>query len=250
MKSFLHGLSRESLLNLAKAISAGWLLPAYSPIAVSNIVPFDESSAVSLELERLRSLGFGPAQLAETLLLMAAERQLSQAVEDRLEMVWTGPDVPGCVGRDTWVVVRDLFAQARKNILISTFTIRKGHEVFRPIVDAQFLEPDLSVRIFVNIARGNDVTRSDEAIVSNFAQMFWAEHWPWSPRPLVYFDPRGIQSNYGNRASLHAKCIVADDEIAFVSSANFTEWAHERNIEAGVMIKDPIFARLLSTTVL
>jgi phosphatidylserine/phosphatidylglycerophosphate/cardiolipin synthase-like enzyme len=245
MKSALHGLSRVALLDVAKALSAGWLLPPYSALAVGNSVPFDESAAIAVELERFRSAGFGPNQLAETLRLMAAERELSQAVQDRLELVWTGPDVPGCVGRDTWVIVRDLFSKARRSLLISTFTVRKGHEVFRPIIDAQSLQADLSVRIFINIARGIDTGSSDEAIVSNFAKNFWMEHWPWKPRPCVYYDPRGIHSKYGDRASLHAKCVVADDEIAFVSSANFTEWAQERNIEAGVLVTDPIFARLL-----
>jgi phosphatidylserine/phosphatidylglycerophosphate/cardiolipin synthase-like enzyme len=36
-----------------------------------------------------------------------------------------------------------------------------------------------------------------------------------------------------------------DDCRAFVSSANFTEAAQEHNIEAGVLIVDPAFARAL-----
>jgi phosphatidylserine/phosphatidylglycerophosphate/cardiolipin synthase-like enzyme len=245
MKSALHDLSRVALLDVAKALSAGWLGPPYSSLAVSNSVPFGESAAIASELERFRAAGFEPNQLAEALHLMAAERQLSQAVEDRLELVWTGPDVSGCSGRDTWVIVRDLFSKARKSLLISTFTVRKGREIFRPIVDAQSLQADLSVRIFVHIARGTDAGSSEEVIVGNFAKNFWMEHWPWRPRPYVYYDPRGIQSTHSNRASLHAKCIVADDEIALVSSANFTESAQERNIEAGVLVKDAIFAKLL-----
>jgi phosphatidylserine/phosphatidylglycerophosphate/cardiolipin synthase-like enzyme len=243
MKSALHDLSRESMLSLATAISGGWLLPPFSALGISSYVPYEESRAIAAELERLRSAGFSPIHLAETLLLMGTERQLSQAVEDRLELVWTGPDVPGCIGRDTWVVVRDLFSKARKSLLISTFTIRKGHEVFRPIVDAKLLAADSSIRIFINIARGQNSASSCESIVSLFAQNFWAEHWPWNPRPCVYYDPRGIQPGYGDRANLHAKCIVADDEVAFVSSANFTEWAQVRNIEAGVLVNDSIFAK-------
>jgi phosphatidylserine/phosphatidylglycerophosphate/cardiolipin synthase-like enzyme len=38
---------------------------------------------------------------------------------------------------------------------------------------------------------------------------------------------------------------VIDDEIAFVTSANFTEWAQERNLEAGVLIREEGFARSL-----
>ena len=71
---------------------------------------------------------------------------------------------------------------------------------------------------------------------------FWIEHWPWRPRPCVYCDPRGVTRNYNERASLHAKCVIADDEVAFLSSANFTEWPQKRNIEAGTSIADPIFS--------
>ena len=38
------------------------------------------------------------------------------------------------------------------------------------------------------------------------------------------------------RACLHAKCVVIDQKHLFISSANFTEAAQERNIEVGVLI--------------
>ncbi len=47
------------------------------------------------------------------------------------------------------------------------------------------------------------------------------------------------------KACLHAKCIVIDEERALITSANFTEAAQERNIEAGVMIADASLARAL-----
>jgi len=36
-----------------------------------------------------------------------------------------------------------------------------------------------------------------------------------------------------------------DDEVAFVTSANFTEAAQERNIEVGVLVEDADFTRAL-----
>ena len=41
------------------------------------------------------------------------------------------------------------------------------------------------------------------------------------------------------------KCIVIDEDRALITSANFTEAAHERNIEAGTVITDTILARSL-----
>lgn len=48
------------------------------------------------------------------------------------------------------------------------------------------------------------------------------------------------------RASLHAKCVVVDERMAFISSANFTEAAQIRNIEVGVLIRSEPFARQLA----
>ncbi len=45
---------------------------------------------------------------------------------------------------------------------------------------------------------------------------------------------------------LHAKAIVVDDETAFVTSANMTEAAFDRNIEAGILSRDRTLAASLS----
>lgn len=58
----------------------------------------------------------------------------------------------------------------------------------------------------------------------------------------MYYDPRALSTQPGPRASLHAKCIVVDRRWSFITSANFTEAAQDRNIEAGVLVDDPHFA--------
>jgi phosphatidylserine/phosphatidylglycerophosphate/cardiolipin synthase-like enzyme len=63
----------------------------------------------------------------------------------------------------------------------------------------------------------------------------------------VYFDPRSVAEPGKKRAVLRAKCVVVDDAQVFVTSANFTEAAQERNIEAGVLLRDTAFARALVT---
>jgi phosphatidylserine/phosphatidylglycerophosphate/cardiolipin synthase-like enzyme len=39
---------------------------------------------------------------------------------------------------------------------------------------------------------------------------------------------------------------VIDEQIAFITSANFTQAAHERNYEAGVLLRDKRIASTLS----
>ena len=46
---------------------------------------------------------------------------------------------------------------------------------------------------------------------------------------------------------LHAKAVVTDDEAVFVTSANLTEAALDRNIEVGLLVRDRALALSLSS---
>ena len=85
-----------------------------------------------------------------------------------------------------------------------------------------------------------DTSASDE-VVRRFADRFWKTDWPGSSRPSVFFDPRSLDPA-GPAGVLHAKAVVVDDEGVFITSANFTEAALNRNIELGVLIRDRAFA--------
>lgn len=63
--------------------------------------------------------------------------------------------------------------------------------------------------------------------------------------PEVFYDPRSLSKAKVPRACLHAKCVVVDDERLLVTSANFTEAAHQRNIEAGVLLQDTVAAKAM-----
>ena len=63
--------------------------------------------------------------------------------------------------------------------------------------------------------------------------------------PEIYFDPRSLATDGKPKAVLHAKCVVVDGKTSFVSSANFTEAAQERNIEVGVLVRSQVLAERL-----
>jgi phosphatidylserine/phosphatidylglycerophosphate/cardiolipin synthase-like enzyme len=58
-----------------------------------------------------------------------------------------------------------------------------------------------------------------------------------SPTLQVFYDPRSLEPD-APAGVLHAKAIVADEQFAFVTSANLTEAAFERNIDVGVLVRD------------
>ncbi len=45
---------------------------------------------------------------------------------------------------------------------------------------------------------------------------------------------------------MHAKCIVVDARDLFISSANFTEAAQNRNIEVGILVRSTSLAQNLA----
>ena len=101
--------------------------------------------------------------------------------------------------------------------------------------------PALRVVLFLNIQRkvGDKSIATD--VVRRFADRFWKTDWPGVARPQVYCDPRALESG-GPAGVLHAKAVVADDEAVFVTSANFTEAALDRNIEMRLVVNDRALA--------
>ncbi|MHC5820709.1 MAG: phospholipase D-like domain-containing protein [Nostoc sp.] len=82
-------------------------------------------------------------------------------------------------------------------------------------------------------------------LLREFANTFRQDIWPGKRLPEVFHDPRSLTVGAESKACLHVKCVVVDQERVLVTSANLTEAAHERNIEAGVLLNDPVTAQAL-----
>ena len=95
----------------------------------------------------------------------------------------------------------------------------------------------LRVTLLLNIQRKRGDTTAGDHLVRKFADRFWQADWPGSSRPRVFFDPRSLELE-GLSSVLHAKAVVTDDEAVFVTSANLTEAALDRNIEVGLLVRD------------
>ena len=89
--------------------------------------------------------------------------------------------------------------------------------------------------------RGDRDTTEQEHQVLRFTDRFWSEDWPGKRRPEVFYDPRSLEPD-GPAGVLHAKAVVADEETVFITSANLTEAALDRNIEVGLVVRDRALA--------
>ena len=230
----IRALSTKSLNDLAAALREERLTQATSVVAVRCAVPAI-SEAAAVEVTSLLALGLGVHHAA---LLLDALRAEQARRRDAVELVTSGPDIIGST-RDTGVVLRGLFAEAERRVLVVGFAVHQGREIFAVLANRMRERPDLAVRLCLDVRRAAGDTTRDDALLRRFADRFLRHEWPGPRLPKVFYDPRSLTVNETSRASLHAKCVVVDGTKAFIGSANFTEAAQLRNIEVGVVVDRP-----------
>lgn len=241
MSHALRQLGRAALDGLADGLRAGRLGPRYTRSALAAYAPPEHLDAVVAALNTLDGDGMAPRHIAHTVALLAEERGASQVASDRIELVWSPADLDQVDCRDTAVVVQDLFEQAQRSLLIVTFVFDQGlkaEALFGGLASRMDAEPDLSVRIIANIKREHGDETPASTLVRAFSKRLREKVWPGERLPEVYYDPRALAGDEHEHAVLHAKCVVVDDRLTFLTSANLTEAAQQRNIEAGLLVAD------------
>ncbi|MDP2957605.1 MAG: DISARM system phospholipase D-like protein DrmC [Longimicrobiales bacterium] len=250
MIGVLSELPRPALLGLADGLGSGRVVPPYDTRHVAAHVPTHLVGDICATLDSLHADGMSPGHIALLLRTLAEERGRVQARSDSTELVWSGPEVPGMRSRDTSVVAREMFRRAERDVLLATYAVdagTKARAVLGGLCDRMEEKPNLRVRLFINVPRKFGDQAPAAELVREFAERFRTSIWPGGRLPEVFYDPRSLAIGGSDRASLHAKCVIVDAKVAFVTSANLTDAAHARNIEAGVLVSDPAFARGLAS---
>jgi hypothetical protein len=246
-------LSAPTLGALAAAVERGALVAPFGALQIGHHIGKAEQSEALRLIRSLDAAGLEGSALAAALRLAEATRKVGDA-KPRPSLVWSDLDLAG--SRDTAVVCNELFRGAQQSVLLSTFNLghkakenaAKGNPVLLPLAKRMTEVPGLTVRLFINLRRLDHMAHASQREVEDtFLGWFRKEIWPWETMPEIYYDPRSLAASSDETACLHAKCVVVDDARAFVTSANLTEAAQSRNIEAGVLLDDPVFARTLTT---
>jgi len=217
---------------LASALESGVLAAPYSAASLQSVLGMDEGlgdiARALLELDRLGISGAAAAAWIRTL-----DEATSRT--PRPDLVWSGPEVPGLHARDTRRVFEELLGSAQRSVWASTYAFFDGPEAFRVLAQRMDAEPQIRVTLLLNIQRKRGDTTAADQLVRKFADRFWTEDWPGFSRPRVYYDPRALGLD------------GPSDEVALVTSANLTEAALDRNIELGLLVRDPALAASVST---
>lgn len=231
----LDRLTTEELRELRRALEHGDLA-----------APFDARALGAAGFDRLRDRvavlhGLDAGRVTALLDAFLAERERQPPPP---ELVWTGPEDDEAEARDTAVRVRQLFDEAQHEVLLAGYAFTRGERILAPLHRAMS-ERGVKCSIFLDLPKRARVPSDVDRLAGAQLRAFLAKQWPFGPPfPELYYDPRTVSPEH--QASLHAKCVVVDERIAFVGSANFTDRAQTRNIEAGVVLHDARFARQLA----
>jgi len=241
----LHKLTTSALRELAASLREGALSAGVNAHAVHQIAGASVTPDLVQCLSQLIAKGWSPIQVGCVADAIAAARGEASNLELQFDLVLSGPDIPGIPTRDTAAVMHSLIEEAQQEVLLVGYAIHNARSLFERLAKKMVHQPDLKVWFCLNIARKPKDTSLSSEIVRRYAHEFRTKHWPWEPLPEVYYDPRSLELEAVTKTSLHAKCLIVDRKVALVTSANFTEAAQHRNIEAGIIIKHgPIIERL------
>lgn len=228
---------------LIRALKTGMVGPPYAEVGVQTALDGSvDAAAICAELARLEQKGIGGAAVAFALEMAAT----AAASVPRPDLVWSGEDVPGVHARKTRQVFDELVAGAQRSLWLCSYTYFDGAKAFEKLAARMDSVPQLQVTLLLNIGRKwGDTTPADQ-LIRAFAEKLWGNQgWPGQRRPAVFYDPRALREG-GDSAVLHAKAVVADDEAAFITSANLTERAFDDNIEVGMLTRDRTLALSLA----
>jgi phosphatidylserine/phosphatidylglycerophosphate/cardiolipin synthase-like enzyme len=216
----------DALRQLAQALTASQATSIAASLEIdgrldraASTLPGSSHAAVELLGQALSSLG-DPALLASVLRGYAAAAGRAPAAP---RAVWSGPSFPGD-GDHTTAAVSHLVDEAKEDVLASTYSA----STTSPFVEALWraLARGVSVTLVLEGSKMEDTAAKLQAKLEG-------------ARFLKYVPPA---ERYGVQ---HSKVIIVDSRLALVTSANFSNAAAHGNLEAGVLIRDPVFASKL-----
>jgi phosphatidylserine/phosphatidylglycerophosphate/cardiolipin synthase-like enzyme len=175
--------------------------------------------------EFLRCRSDARGELAPMLEVALAAKRSRQTAE----LVWTGPSTPVVPVRRTEQVLCDLIRGAERRLTVTSFGIFQVPRLVEELEQA--LGRDLSLRIVL----GDRESHSDQEIDRQRYQLGRVV----TARATILQWPadRRSRDEQGHAGLMHVKAAVADSKVAFLTSANLTEAALERNMELGVLIR-------------
>lgn len=199
-------------------------MPVETEASLHQLVSTPAARAV---LDRL-IVGWKQSEISGDLLagiLVGASFARQQVQRDNsVELVWTGPTTPSVPTRRTEQVLLDLIHGATRDLFIVSFVAYDVSSVVEALNAAT--NRGIDTRILLETSTSHGGSLSVDPVSTMRSCVPSAALYVWTDRPYPFVEGR-----------VHAKVAVADGNSAFLTSANLTGHALEKNMEAGVIIR-------------
>jgi cardiolipin synthase len=167
-----------------------------------------------------------PAQLASALRAASAAAAM-QGSRGTVEMVWSGPSTGVVPVRRTEQVVCEVIDAAFVRLFLVSFVAYKPARIVTALQAA--VARGVRVEILLESSADHGGQLDFDAVKLLRQEVPTATYYTWRQ------EPSSGQSE--KQGAVHAKCVVADGKAAFITSANLTGAAMEKNMELGLLVK-------------
>lgn len=173
----------------------------------------------------------GSDELA-SMLIAASHVYAKAASEQSTELVWTGPTTPFVSARRTEQALLQVINSAEHSLFITSFVAYDVSTIVNALNAAVDRGVTISMLLELSQEHGGSITF--DAIGKMRVLVPAARLFSWREKAQEFTN-----------GSVHAKVAVADGKICFITSANLTGHAMEKNMEAGVLIVGGTVPKLL-----
>jgi phosphatidylserine/phosphatidylglycerophosphate/cardiolipin synthase-like enzyme len=142
------------------------------------------------------------------------------------EIVWTGPSLGQVPVRHTEQVLCELINHAKRRLFIVSFVAYQINYFIKAMRNAIGRNVQIDLLLELSSEHGGKVSQDSIKLMRSIFPSINLYAWPQEKDISVGHLPGAV----------HAKCAVADGEMAFITSANLTNAAMEYNMELGVLV--------------
>ncbi|MAK55865.1 MAG: phospholipase [Pusillimonas sp.] len=190
------------------------------------------SSVVEQLAAAWQNTNVGSDELA-SMLLTASHVYTKVASEQSTELVWTGPTTPFVSARRTEQALLQVINSAEQSLFITSFVAYDVSTIVKALNAANERGVAISMLLELSQEHGGSITFDATGKMRMLVPA--ANLYVWRDKVAPFSDGR-----------VHAKVAVADGRMCFITSANLTGHAMEKNMEAGVLISGGYIPTLLN----
>ncbi|ASK34548.1 phospholipase [Alcanivorax sp. N3-2A] len=189
------------------------------------------ASVVGQLIDTWRATTVSAEELA-SMLLAAGHVFTKTANQQCTELVWTGPTTPFVSARRTEQALLQVINAAEQSLFITSFVAYDVSVVVKALNDAVARGVAISMLLESSQDHGGSISFD---VIGKMRTIVPSVHlYAWRDRGETFDDGR-----------VHAKVAVADRHTCFITSANLTRFAMEKNMEAGLLISGGNIPQLL-----